>query len=302
MITNPIADVVHCRFRRWIFPKGPVSDAHTPLLPAVIERILAPLFNLVFPQDCKVCAAPLRHARRVPVCDACLASPAPLTADYFCTQCRTPFLNEAPLDDHGVCGRCRSGLTGYDAAYSYGYYEGVLKDLIHLFKYARVETLGEPLGAYLRQALPLDQRFDLVVPVPLHWRRRLWRGFNQADLLARPLARRLGATVAPALERRRRTETQASLSPSERRTNVVGAFALRRGADVRGKRILLVDDVLTTGATVGAAASVLRQAGASHVAVLTLARVDRRPSWTSLARAIRDKNVHQPLTAKTKVP
>jgi orotate phosphoribosyltransferase len=92
------------------------------------------------------------------------------------------------------------------------------------------------------------------------------------------------------------------LSPSERRTNVAGAFALRRGAEVRGKRILLVDDVLTTGSTVGSAASVLRRAGASHVAVLTLARVDRRPSWASLARAVRDKNVNQPLTAKTEVP
>ena len=294
IITNERHNVVHCSFRRWIFPKGPVSDAHTPLLPAVIQRTLASLFNLVFPQDCKVCGQAVRHASRIPVCETCLTAPAPLAADYFCTQCRTPFLNEAPLDDHGVCGRCRSGLTGYDAAYSYGYYEGALKDLIHLFKYARVETLGEPLGAYLLRAIPLDQRFDVVVPVPLHWRRRLWRGFNQAELLARPLAHRLGVPVGAALERRRHTDTQASLSPSERRSNVAGAFALRRGAEVRGKRILLVDDVLTTGATVGSAAAVLRRAGASHVAVLTLARVDRRPSWATLAKAAREKPVPPP--------
>jgi ComF family protein len=294
IITNRRSNVVHCSFRRWIFPKGPVSNAHTPLLPAVIQRTLASLFNLVFPQDCKVCGQPVRHARRIPVCEPCLAAPAPLAADYFCTQCRTPFLNEAPLDDHGVCGRCRSGLTGYDSAYSYGYYEGALKDLIHLFKYARVESLGEPLGSYLLRAIPLDQRFDLVVPVPLHWRRRLWRGFNQAELLARPLAHRLGVPVGAALERRRNTDTQASLSPSERRSNVAGAFALRRGAEVRGKRILLVDDVLTTGATVGAAAAVLRRAGASHVAVLTLARVDRRPSWATLAKAAHEKPVPTP--------
>jgi ComF family protein len=123
----------------------------------------------------------------------------------------------------------------------------------------------------------------------LHWRRRLWRGFNQAELLAKPLADRLSVPMAAALERRRHTDTQASLSPSERRSNVAGAFALRRGVEVRGKRILLVDDVLTTGATVGSAAAVLRRAGASHVAVLTLARVDRRPSWATLAKAAREQ-------------
>jgi len=202
-----------------------------------------------------------------------------MAADYFCSQCRTPFLNDAPLDDHGVCSRCRSGLTGYDSAYSFGYYEGVLKDLIHLFKYTRIEPLAQPLGDLLLRAVPLDQRFDLVVPVPLHWRRRLWRGFNQAELLARP--HRLGVTVSDALRRSRNTETQASLSPSERRSNVAGAFVLRHPDAVRGQRILLIDDVLTTGATVGAAATVLRHGGARYVAVLTLARVDRRPSWAS---------------------
>ena len=239
------------------------------------------MFNLVFPQDCKVCTQPVAHAGRIPVCSSCLAQPAPMAADYFCSQCRTPFLNDGPLDDHGVCSRCRSGLTGYDSAYSYGYYEGVLKDLIHLFKYARIAPLAQPLGNLLLSALPLDQRFDLVVPVPLHWRRRLWRGFNQAELLARPLAHRLGVTVNDALRRTRNTETQASLSPSERRSNVAGAFVLRNPNAVRGLRILLIDDVLTTGATVGAAATVLRHGGARHVAVLTLARVDRRPSWAS---------------------
>lgn len=239
------------------------------------------MFNLVFPQDCKVCTQPVAHAGRIPVCLCCLAQPSPMAADYFCSQCRTPFLNDGPLDDHGVCSRCRSGLTGYDSAYSYGYYEGVLKDLIHLFKYARIAPLAQPLGNLLLSALPLDQRFDLVVPVPLHWRRRLWRGFNQAELLARPLAHRLGVTVNDALRRTRNTETQASLSPSERRSNVAGAFVLRNPNAVRGLRILLIDDVLTTGATVGAAATVLRHGGARHVAVLTLARVDRRPSWAS---------------------
>lgn len=137
------------------------------------------------------------------------------------------------------------------------------------------------------RGIPLDQPYDLVVPVPLHWRRRLWRGFNQSELLARPLARRLGIEVRNVLRRTRHTATQASLIPSERRINVSGAFALKDPAAVRGKRILLVDDVLTTGATVGAASRVLRAGGARHVAVLTLARVDRRPSWAMLTGGIK---------------
>lgn len=208
-----------------------------------------------------------------------------MAADFFCSNCRTPFLSSAPLDERGVCARCRSGLTGYDSAYSFGYYEGALKELIHLFKYARVETLAGPLGAMMLQSLPLDLRFDMVVPIPLHWRRRLWRGFNQAELLARPLAFRLGAPVVRAIRRPRHTETQASLTPSERRSNVAGAFAVTKPDLVRGKSVLLVDDVLTTGATASAAGAALRRGGARHVAILTLARVDRRPSWAIFAGA-----------------
>ena len=137
-------------------------------------------------------------------------------------------------------------MRGFDAAYSFGFYEGVLRDLIHLYKYARIKTLAGPLSALLTQALPRDEAFDMAVPVPLYWRRRLQRGFNQADLLARGLGRRTGIPVVKALRRLRPTATQAGLSNRSRRQNMVRAF---RSLDVAGKRILLVDDVMTTGAT-----------------------------------------------------
>jgi ComF family protein len=172
---------------------------------------------------------------------------------------------------------CRSGLRGFDAAYCYGSYEGTLRELIHLYKYGGIRTLWQPLAGLLAAALPLDESFDAVTPVPLHWRRRWQRGFNQSELLAREIARRRGVPVVAALRRVRPTRTQAALSNTERRRNVAAAFGCRRGAQtLPGRRVLLIDDVMTTGSTAAACARALKQAGAAKVVLLTLARVDRR--------------------------
>lgn len=187
-------------------------------------------------------------------------------------------MNDRPLNQDGVCRACLSGLRGYDFAYSYGEYEGRLRGLIHDFKYRGVDVLAGPFGDWMVRALPLELTVDLVVPVPLHWRRRMWRGYNQCDLLARPLARRLRVPVARVIRKTRHTETQASSTPAERRSNLTGAFVLTDPRRVSGQRILLVDDVLTTGATAMACGALLRRAGARSVTVLTLARVDRRPA------------------------
>ncbi len=138
-----------------------------------------------------------------------------------------------------------------------------------------MRTLAAPLGRLLVSAIPRDQSFDIVAPVPLHWRRRLARGFNQSELLARAVARRYGLRPIGILKRRRWTAVQAGLTHARRRANVAGAFVAPAKA-VRGRRVLLVDDVMTTGATLAACAGALKRAGARYVAVLTLARVDRR--------------------------
>ena len=134
--------------------------------------------------------------------------------------------------------------------------------------------MRRPLGELLAAALPRDERFDGVVPVPLHWRRRWQRGFNQSELLARAIARSRGVPLMAALRRVRHTATQTGLSNTSRRRNVAGAFQVR--LPVAGKRILLIDDVMTTGSTVAACAAALRRAGALRIVVLTVARADRR--------------------------
>jgi competence protein ComFC len=184
------------------------------------------------------------------------------------------------LDAEGRCALCRSGLRSFDAAYCYGAYEGVLRELIHLYKYGRVRTLAGPLGEFLGAGLARDESWDVITAVPLHWRRRWLRGFNQSELLARELARRSGVPFARLLKRVRSTASQAGLSNHRRRRNVASAFACRRlalrGDKLRNKRVLLIDDVLTTGSTAAACAAVLKKGGAGRVGVLTLARVDRR--------------------------
>jgi ComF family protein len=212
----------------------------------------------------------------VPVCADCIAAPKPLETEHFCTCCNTPFLNAYPLDAHGVCAVCRSGLRGFDRAACFGFYEGTLRSLIHLYKYAGMKPLARPLARLLEQAVSIDEPLDAVIAVPLHWRKRWQRGFNQSELLARHIARRRGVPLLDALRRKRPTEVQASLAVAGRRRNVAGAFAARTGADLTGKRILLIDDVMTTGATASACATALKRAGAKSVSLATLARVDRR--------------------------
>jgi ComF family protein len=244
-------------------------------LPAAI---LNGVFTAVFPDDCRVCGSPLREFSRIPVCSFCLRFPEALSAEHFCAQCHTAFLNPKPLDENGLCTLCAHGLCAFDRVYSVAEYEGRVRRLIHLLKYGGMKGLAKPLGRMMLAGLPREEKFDLIVPMPLHWTRRLRRGFNQAELLAKCIAARFRLPIVRGLRRKRRTPVQAGLTHAERRDNVAGAFSVRKISAVRDRHVLLIDDVLTTGATVNSAAAALRHAGARRVTVLTLARVDRRKS------------------------
>jgi ComF family protein len=262
---------------RWVFSSALLTNFGRSVLPFA-EKAFCGLFQLIFPDECRVCGEPLRDVSRIPVCGACLRQPTAIAADYYCADCKTPFLNRFPLDQQGRCSLCRLGLTGFDTVYTFGSYEDTLRTLIHLFKYNQVRPLARPLGALVARAIPREHRFDLIIPMPLHWKKRWSRGYNQSELLAKEVSRRWGVPVKKMVRRVKATAAQAGLSNSKRRLNVRGAFQIRKGANLKGLRVLLIDDVLTTGSTASACASVLKRAGASHVAVAAVARTDRRIS------------------------
>ena len=139
-----------------------------------------------------------------------------------------------------------------------------------------MKPLASQLGDYLNQIMPAGKHFGAVVPVPLHWRKQWLRGFNQSELLARHVAATQGLPVIKALKRIRATEVQAGLANAGRRRNIAGAFRTHADADIKGKDLLLIDDVMTTGATAGTCAATLKRSGAKTVSLLTVARVDRR--------------------------
>jgi ComF family protein len=176
-----------------------------------------------------------------------------------------------------ACGRCRRGLSPFARGASLGPYEGALRLVLHELKYrGRRRAAGRLARALLESpaALAVLEPGVLLVPVPLHPRRRRERTFNQAELLAMALGGGRSLPVCrDALVRLKDTPAQTGLSAAARRRNVEGAFAVRRPARVAGRVVVLVDDVLTTGATTRACATALRRAGAAEVRLLTVARV-----------------------------
>ena len=189
-------------------------------------------------------------------------------------------ITAAPSDlDSGVCGACARERPAYDQVAFYGAYQGPLRRLIHVLKYDRVASLARPLGERLAALAGELAPFDVVVPTPLDWRRRWRRGFNQAGLLAERVAGRLTVPYKPHLLRRKLARAQARLTSAERRRNLRGAVRARRPEEIAGRTVLVVDDVMTTGATLDACARALKRAGAKSVKGLILARAERlRPA------------------------
>lgn len=215
------------------------------------------------------------------LCEACLSRYA-AAASPLCLRCGLPFESSQAIDH--LCETCRVHSPAYVMARAAGVYNEVLKTLIHHFKYGGRENLARPLGRMMWRILCENwqpDHMDRIVPVPLHASRLRTRGFNQAYALAREWPRLAahggwrfsgGWMVPDLLERRRRTRPQTGLDKRQRLDNLSGAFGVAKGHTISGLKILLVDDVMTTGATVEACSQALLDAGAREVHVLTAAR------------------------------
>jgi ComF family protein len=237
------------------------------LADAALAALLAPC--------CATCNAVLYRPLDGAVCPRCWSRVARFSPP-LCAVCGEPLPSQRAAEAAGRrCPVCSVRLGAIHAARAVGPFDGALADIVHALKYARRPSVAGPLAHLMRvAAADLLPDVDLLVPVPLHRRRERARGFNQAEALARAL----GLPVCLALARPRHTLPQVGLSGPGRHANVRHAFALEpASARVRGRRIALVDDVLTTGATLAACAEVLLQAAPLRIAAVTAARAVTAP-------------------------
>lgn len=230
------------------------------------------ILNFLFPPLCHICHSYISDADAIQICPKCRETFTAIKSPY-CTVCGIPF--NCHGDNH-ICGVCTIEPPKFDSACAAYTYHGGIKELLHNYKYTPKPQLRKPLGLllvdklteYVHQIHP-----DLILPVPLHKKRLRQRGFNQAILLGEILSKQWHLPLERnLLQRIRYTKPQVTLSAVERRTNVNGAFAVKNSVPLSGKKIVLLDDVFTTGSTLNECAKALKSAGAIEVHCITVAR------------------------------
>jgi ComF family protein len=259
------------------------------------QSALDSLSATLFPADCRVCGLPLASFTLLPVCPSCWDH-LPVQSGALCACCGEALAFDPALANETLCRPCRMTAPPFAKAVAWGVYRDGLRTLLHLLKYDGMQPLAKRLSVLLAEpilAIPSLPGELTVVPVPLFGAKRRQRGFNQAEALARsviPVLRHrrpeLRISLAPGpLVRERSTQSQANLTPHQRRENVRGAFSVPRPETLKGRNVLLLDDIYTTGATARACAQALRKAGAASVWVATVARAQKETWPQQTARA-----------------
>jgi len=235
-------------------------------------KILSTLLDLVFPRVCVNCGGRVGEGS-YHICWDCAVSFALVEAPH-CSLCGDPV--DGRVENVFRCSFCRRHPPHFDLARSALRYRGNLREVIHAFKYSGMSCVSKDLVRWLTACHQVHYSgidIDAVTCVPLYGRRQRDRTYNQSSLLAHDLARELHIPLfVRCLRRTRSTQSQVKLNAKQRRDNVRGAFSVRDGEWVEGRRLLLIDDIMTTAATVNECSRVLKQAGAASVYVLTLAR------------------------------
>jgi ComF family protein len=234
--------------------------------------LVSSLLDFIFPPLCHCCHTFIPDAGAIHICAECRTGMAPVSSP-LCLQCGIPFSGAG--NDHR-CGACLKNPPAFTSARAPFIYQGAIAEMLHRFKYTPKPHLRRPLALLTTEALAgylSDTKAEVVIPVPLHKKRLRQRGFNQAILLGELLAKQQQIPLERSvLQRIRWTEPQVNLSASERHSNVRGAFAVRESSRLNGKRVLLADDVFTTGSTLNECAKTLVAAGAEAVHCITVAR------------------------------
>ena len=245
---------------------------------SMIEYIKEGLLNFVFPLDCKICEKPIRESKGYSICEDCFKT-IELIERPYCVKCGKPLIPTDAFKQNRevLCLDCKIKKYSFEFSRSMGVYDKVLKKCIHLFKYYGEKKLAKPLGKLMVDCLlknnEFENKFDLIIPVPLHKNDLKKRGFNQSVLLGKVVGNYFSIPVGEStLVKKKLTPFQINLSKKERGKNILGAFSVEKPEEIKGKNILILDDVFTTGATVEECAKELMKARAKNIFVLTLAR------------------------------
>ncbi len=235
-----------------------------------MKKFLDLILNFLIPPVCPICLERVEVVHTL--CPKCFSKLKFITHPC-CEICGYPF--EFDLDGEHVCGRCLKDPPAYHHARALFVYNDASKSLILPFKHGDRMELAQLFVKLLAQNYAdIIKENDVIIPVPLHIRRLVKRKYNQSALIAQPLARKFKKIYLPTtLKRVRATPSQGHLTALERKKNVANAFMVKYPAKIKGKNVLLVDDVMTTGATVNECAKVLLKAGAKQVDVLTICRL-----------------------------
>ncbi len=238
-----------------------------------MRRLAASLLDLVFPPQCHLCKVSLSHGKAI--CDTCLTD-LPRIDESYCMRCSEPF--EGEFSENPICPNCHK-LT-----FTFLYAKAALKNseltrkLIIDYKYGKQRHLAKVLATCCAEVIMNDSRFNslpdpILIPVPLHWRRKLMRGFNQAELLTNEISKLTGIPSSPMIQRTRYTTTQTRLSRKQRMQNLKDAFTIKPNSRPI-RTAILIDDVFTTGSTSEACASTLKKecAKLENIVVVTALR------------------------------
>ncbi|MBU1615653.1 ComF family protein [bacterium] len=240
----------------------------------MIKTAFDSFLNFFFPAECKICRQPLTSFEEKYVCARCFSRIEIVSC--CCKKCGLPLAASFEEVKDPLCEQCQRKKRQFHLSRSATPFFGNVRECIHLFKYSKKMGLAKPLGDLMLKALLSfwpDLEIDLILPVPLHSDKEYSRGFNQAYLLAGEISKGINLPVVKGnLQRVVNTASQTSLSPKERLKNVKGAFKIKRPEALAKKKILLIDDVFTTGATVEECSRILKAAGVREVNVFTLAR------------------------------
>ncbi len=226
----------------------------------MISNLLEPLWAALFPAECQICSKSL-----------------PATCRVLCRDCK-PHLTEQAIPPHDAL--TQPSLPSVRQAWSAYHYQGQVRELLRRVKFHREFYLLDPLAEQARgllRGITADETYDALIPIPTDWMRRLNRRFNQTEVLAQYWAKETGIRLdASLLKKRVSSHPQTGLSAENRKWNLYGSFKIRAHADIQEKSFLLIDDIVTTGATASEAARTLLANGARSVDLFTLARSDKR--------------------------